>query len=163
MKWIILILALVLAPMAWAADCAVCSSSSGATCALGRSGQGITVARVLVLDSETVDNDTVNKCSSPVRGNTSDTPSPAWEAVRCWVDASDACTSYTINLRDYPTNTSGNCEGACDAHVLHTFDSTAETSVGFPTEVLGEAFDADVTAIDTCTVSVYCDWYYRQK
>jgi len=85
-----------------------------------------------------------------------------WDYARVWVDESDSCTSWTTEARDYPTTDTAQCEGACDAHVIATLSSTTNSSAIVDTPI-GESFDANITAISSCTISMYADFYYRSQ
>lgn len=115
------------------------------------------VVRILVHDSETLGAPTASAICNPTTVGR-DTP---FDFMSCWVDESDSCTSWTLQIRHYPSQQSGDCQGACDPHVIATLDDTSNTEVRV-TGPIGEGVDSNVTAISACTINVVCDFYRRQ-
>lgn len=121
--------------------------------------QGWTIHRMIVCDADTG----VVTCSKTATPSGRGSSLPPWDRYRIFTDADDSCTSYTVTVRDYPINAdTTECNGSCDAHNIVTLTSTGTTSK-FLADPLGEAVDADITAIDTCTLSVFIDFFYRNQ
>jgi hypothetical protein len=153
MRWLLLT-ALLLWPMALGAADGDDLTATSQT----MEGQGWSRVRYLICDSDTG----VVTCSTLVTPGLLGATRLHWDYYRFYADESDVCTSWTATIRDYPINTAALCEGACDAHTITTIDKTATTSALLNTP-LGEAFDADITAINTCTLSIYADFFYRSQ
>lgn len=145
MKVLMFLAAWLLPAAVFAADCSAITTT--------RTGSGYTVARLILADGKT-STAASTACAIPTRAG-----KPAgWDSMRCWAEASNSCTDFSAVLRDYPD--ANECNGTCDPQNLVTFAKGGTTSAGFD-EVLGETYDVDLT-IDTCTVSVVCDFYYKQ-
>jgi hypothetical protein len=152
----ILFLALCWAPAAYAADCDLLDHNRDIA------GRGFQYEqRVLLADSDSGTGNSTD-CDAPTQPRATTDQTWTFDYYVVWVDADDSCTSYTLQVRGVPETDATICEGACDYHVLDTLSSTGDTWKVFEGP-LAESFDVNVTAISSCTVSVYLDFVYRAR